>query len=307
MYETGKFGKSSKSVVFLLLAVLSLAGCQSVKDVEAESNVTLEQIAAEQGRKYSVEQANSDYLAGRFEAARAKYLRILVLSPDNGEARIGLGESLLALSEPKLAYQEFLKAQASPGMEGRALQGAGISLLATGRVNEAQSTLLRAAEADQNLWRVWNALGRTYDQQSRWDEAAAAYAKALEIDPQSSIVMNNQGMSFMLQRRFPEAEDRFAAALQSDPSSEIVRNNLRMALAWEARYYEAVAGVEPSKQADVLNNVGYIALLQGDLDVAEAFFAQAMDVSPSYHRAAADNLRLLDVVKQGQRANQTKQ
>ena len=41
---------------------------------------------------------------------------------------------------------------------------------------------------------------------------------------------------------------------------------------------------------NVLNDVGVIAMRQGDLRRAESYFARAMELSPSYHAKAAQNL-----------------
>jgi Flp pilus assembly protein TadD len=47
-----------------------------------------------------------------------------------------------------------------------------------------------------------------------------------------------------------------------------------------------------------LNNVGYVALLRGELKRAEAYFLRAIESSPSFYQPAAENLRLLGGMKQ---------
>ncbi|MFK7944641.1 MAG: hypothetical protein AB8B85_17280, partial [Paracoccaceae bacterium] len=44
---------------------------------------------------------------------------------------------------------------------------------------------------------------------------------------------------------------------------------------------------------DALNNVGYIAVVNGDFAVADQYLRRAMEISPTYHEAAAANLNLL--------------
>ena len=46
--------------------------------------------------------------------------------------------------------------------------------------------------------------------------------------------------------------------------------------------------------AMALNNVGYIALLRGDYDHAEAYFTRAMEVDPTFNEIAWRNLKLLN-------------
>jgi Flp pilus assembly protein TadD len=84
--------------------------------------------------------------------------------------------------------------------------------------------------------------------------------------------------------------------------SEVPRANLRLALAWDGRYAEAVAGAQPRELADVLNNVGYVALLKGDHKQAEAYLTRAMETSASHHDHAWHNLSHL-VTAKGQDAD----
>ena len=86
----------------------------------------------------------------------------------------------------------------------------------------------------------------------------------------------------------------FAEALTLDPHSNTADGNLRLALAMVGRYDEAKAGVPPTRLADVLNNIAIGALSRGDTVAARAFLAQALDISPTYHRKAAENMLRLN-------------
>jgi Tfp pilus assembly protein PilF len=49
----------------------------------------------------------------------------------------------------------------------------------------------------------------------------------------------------------------------------------------------------------VLNNLGYVALGQGDLPRAEAYFHRAFEASPGYYARAVENLQRLEAARRG--------
>ena len=69
--------------------------------------------------------------------------------------------------------------------------------------------------------------------------------------------------------------------------------NLRLALAWSGRYAHAMTGATDEDISKVLNNVGYVALLRGDFDNAEAYLLRAMEADPSFNKVAWRNLAYL--------------
>jgi Flp pilus assembly protein TadD len=97
----------------------------------------------------------------------------------------------------------------------------------------------------------------------------------------------------MNEGEFAEAERAFAEAFALDKSSPVVATNLRLAIAMQGRYEEALAGIAPAAEPDAFNNVGYAALVRGDLPTADRYLRRAVELSPTYHNEAHDNLRLL--------------
>jgi Flp pilus assembly protein TadD len=54
-----------------------------------------------------------------------------------------------------------------------------------------------------------------------------------------------------------------------------------------------MTGVAENDLPRVLNNIGYIALMRGDLDNAEAYLQRAMELDPAYNVTASRNLAYL--------------
>jgi len=77
--------------------------------------------------------------------------------------------------------------------------------------------------------------------------------------------------------------------------------------AWQGKYAEALTDVSRVDAPVTLNNVGYIAMQRGDLGHAEAYFAQAMQLSPAFYDKADRNLNFLhDMKKLGQHVTAAK-
>jgi hypothetical protein len=68
---------------------------------------------------------------------------------------------------------------------------------------------------------------------------------------------------------------------------------LRLAQAWQGRYDDAIRGASDRVLPQRLNDVGYVAMLRGDLGTAESLFLRAIAASPTYDTVAYKNLEEL--------------
>lgn len=237
----------------------------------------------------------------KLEEAASAYKRILNAEPENGDATLGLAETMLAAGNYPEALGYYRALGGKQAFRARALQGEGIALLALGQSQQSVESLRQAVAADATLWRAWNALGRTLDIQGKHDEAKVAYDRALAIEPGAPAVLNNRGVSAMLAGRYADAERDLRAAMEKDRELDRARSNLRLVLAWQGKYGEALADVSRVDAPVVLNNIGYIAMKRGDLGHAEAYFAQAMQMSPAFYDKADRNLKYLQEMKKLQK------
>ena len=119
----------------------------------------------------------------------------------------------------------------------------------------------------------------------------------MTANPKAAAVYNNRGVSRLIRHDYEGAAKDFSQALGINPAMETARGNLRVALAWQGRYVEALVGVNAKEAPVVLNNLGYLALKRGDYEGAEAYLAQAMQLSPAYYAKAAENLAYLRQIR----------
>ncbi len=309
-------GRACRLVVPFILTGFLLSGCITTTGFnEPGKDDAIAALAAAQPK----EKLDPDYrslllahgdraLAGdKLEEANSAYKRVLDAEPKNAEATFGMAETLLAAGNNAGAFDHYQALEQEPAFRARALQGEGIVLLRLGQQQKSVELLQQAVAADPALWRAWNAIGRTLDMEGKHDEARESYDRALALAPDSAVILNNRGVSNMMSGRYAAAEVDLRRAFELDPNVDRSRANLRLALAWQGKYAEALTDVSRVEAPVTLNNVGYIAMKRGDLGHAEAYFAQAMQLSPAFYDKADRNLKFLrDMKKLGQHITDAK-
>jgi Flp pilus assembly protein TadD len=282
-----------RSVVPSLLFILALAGCAAPApdqaELDAETVAEVQRIQAEEDEKI-LSSAEADLEYNRYGLALERLSGLAEPIVSTPRARYALAEAYLGTGNTGNAYMLYQSLLDDGTYRARALQGIGLAELGLGREDAAGAALEEAVQSDPTLWRAWNALGRYYDNQSDWPAAEAAYMQAMSLQPDDPAILNNLGISYSRQDRFAEAEGMYRQALAIDPSSKATENNLRLAIAWQGRYAEALNGVPADEAPDALNNVGYIAMMNGDYATAERLFVRALEVSPTYQPEAQSNL-----------------
>jgi len=240
-----------------------------------------------------IQLARTALAENRLKDAERLSERIILTDPTNLEARLLRGEVLLAKGRPSRAMAIFSGMQDLPEVSARARQGLGISMLLTGTPEPAVGHLEAAVDEDPTLWRAWNALGSYYDTQEAWADAIESYDLALAEHPNDAMILNNRGFSYFMQGRLDEAIADLERALRLDPDLGPARYNLRLAHAWSGRYVRALTGVTDEELPRVLNNIGYVAMLRGDLENAESYLMRAMETDPTFNETAWQNLARL--------------
>lgn len=232
------------------------------------------------------------------------------LKPNDADALLGLGEAAIAALDLAIAERslERLGRLAGKVSEGRASQAKGILLFHQKRFEEAENVLARAVANDPSLWRAWSVLGRTRMRRGDHDGARSAFKTAMQHAPDTASSSNDVGMMYLVSRDPKSAVQRFERAISLDPGFKLARANLRLARAMLKDYDTALSGAPPDQVADVLNNTGYLAIQNGDYELADRLLRESMENSPVYKAVAAANLDLLARVQANHRtADQAEQ
>lgn len=290
--------RKSTSVPLAVVAIIGLSACQHVS-VDGVAPTAEKPLAAAAGINISAtaatgraERALAD---GQLGKARDGFNAALRANPNSVPAGLGLAETYLAMGDHDTALRLFdaVERWATGQDRGRIAQGRGLIALQREQVSEARSNLRTSVELDASLWRAWIGLGRLHARLGEEQAARAAFAKAQSSAPNLGTVMNDIGMSYLLERQPKKAISYLERALVVESGLQMARGNLRIARAMDRQYDMAVSGSSPDELADTLNNVGYIAIINGDFDIADRYLRRALEVSPVYHEAAVANLNLL--------------
>ena len=173
----------------------------------------------------------------------------------------------------ELAYRWALKADAQ---HAGALTGLGILLTKKRQYAEARTKLEEAVRINPQQPRAQNALGVLADMQRDYPRAQRHYEAALAVAGKSAEIWNNLGYSRYLSGNRGGAIAAFNEALKNNPRYERAWRNLALVYAREGNYRKALDAL--SKVEDVpkaYNDVGYVAMVSGRLNVAGALFSDA--------------------------------
>lgn len=229
----------------------------------------------------------------RYDQAQDGFARILKILPANEDAQAGLAYAARRSGKLAEALKQYEQLGRNPSHRTKALVGRGISLVQLQRWTEAEGVLLSALEHDATSWGAWNALGQVRDHQNRWSDAEIAYFNAISLRPLAPSLYNNLGVSYLCQLRFDEAIEQFNRSLKLNGGARTVAANRVIALAMKGDYVMAVESIPVSDRPYGLNNIGYVALLNGDKTQARAFLERAGEANPRFHQKAAENLERL--------------
>lgn len=290
------FGLKHSRWIFLASALLALSACDSLglngdDLVTAEDAVNpVQQALASTG---SIADAERALDAKDYQRAYDILRQHLIRNPTDDAAKLSLAQTYLGRYEGRNAQTvlDSLTDEARDSPRAHLLRG--LALLVVGERVEATVQLEMALEADPSLWQAANGLGLIHDFEKRWDEAEASYRLALEKKSDSAVVHNNLGYSYLRQGRLDEATKAFTTSISIEPNLATAVSNLRLALAAKGRYIDAAAGTVRADLPQVLNNIGYVAMVRGDYESAGVFFQRAIDESPVYYDTAEENLERL--------------
>ncbi|MEM8753274.1 MAG: tetratricopeptide repeat protein [Pseudomonadota bacterium] len=131
------------------------------------------------------------------------------------------------------------------------------------------------------------------DQRNDWQQADAAYDTARRLSANPATILNNWGVSRMSRGENKDAEKTFEEALAYNPRLFSIKNNLAVARALQGNYRLPLITMSEEERAQLLHNVGVIALRRGDTERAKGLFTMAVAAHPRFYPQAAEKLAAL--------------
>ncbi len=219
--------------------------------------------------------------------------RALERNPESYEARRGLAKSYAkAKRYPEAArvYEEMTAlGQAQPADR---LEYAYVTMRLE-RWDEAEAAAAALPEAMNTPRRhLLDAL--LADHRQDWAAADAAYQRAERLSPNPAEVLNNWGVSLMSRGDLETAEATFGRAISYDSRMFEAKNNLALSRGLRGNYQMPVMPMTDVERAQILNNLGIIALRRDETRIARGLFAEAVATHPQHYQAAADRLAALE-------------
>jgi len=283
---------SARSFCALLGVALLTAGC--VATPASSTRATEEDAAAELMEQLPVDQivAQGDAAARQGDYRRALFLYMQAVEAEPTAPhwlRVGLANT--KLGNQSLAWSAYSQAIEADADYAPAHEELGLLYLSMKQTAPGRHHLERAVEIEPQRWRAHNALGVLCDADRDHARAIEHYEQALAANPNSAEILNNLAYSNFLAEQFDQAREFLQRALLIDPKYESAIANLGLLYARQGHYRDAVATLERIMEApQAHNDVGYLALRQGDFDMAEWLLMEAIRLAPRYYQTANENL-----------------
>jgi Flp pilus assembly protein TadD len=188
----------------------------------------------------AVRQGDEARRAGNIDSAIPLYGRALEAKPNGLEAKLGLGQSYLALGAGEEAAAQFRDVLSKHGGEPTARRGLAAALISMGQPVLAEKQIDAALQADAQDYRALNLLGVSLDMQGRHAEAQANYRRGLEMAPDYVALRSNYGLSLAITGPPQEAVALLAPYAKSRIADAQVRQNLAFAYAMSGNMESAL-------------------------------------------------------------------
>lgn len=323
-----------KRISLLLAMTAVLSGCQTMgpepvletRSVYSGDNSLLHKVRKQaSSADQAMQMAAMAYQAGDSDQALYQYLRAIELEPERYESMVWIGRIHRERGNTQLAEMAFGDVLTNQPENPDALAEMGMLNLAQRNHAAAQKLLFKAVALDQRRLgndqgdgasgeaalkvdslkvdsksplKVYNALGVLADLRNDFSLSEAYYRLAMLIEPRSVLVQNSLGYSYYLAGQWSDAERTYQRGIGYDARYKPLWRNYGLLLARMERYEEALSAFEQiGNRAQASNDVGYICLVEGKLDVAEQFFRSAIEQSPAHYDMAWDNLNRVQQVR----------
>lgn len=316
-------------VSLLLVTIAVLSGCKSMNPEQAggvrsiytgDNSVLYEVQKQSSSPDQAMQMGAAAYQVGDLDQALYQYLRAIELDPKRYDALVWVGRIHRERGNTQLAELAFADVLAGAPDNLSGLTEMGLLNLAGRNHVGAQELLFKAVAVDQQRLtqgksnnppqvaalkvdshsplKIYNGLGVLADLRNDFPQAQAYYRLAMQIEPRSALVQNSLGYSFYLAGNWEEATRAYQLGITYDSGYKPLWRNYALLLARKGQYEEALSAFEQvESRAEASNDVGYVCLIEGQLDQAEQFLRGAIEQSPSYYSIAWDNLNRVQQIR----------
>ncbi len=291
--------------VLLLLVVLSLAACSSLKSPAesfAETVKKMEGPKVDSLQETQAKQAKESVEKRDYVKALTIYNQLVADHPDNRAYQLGLADSLRLKGEVAKAqdvYSKLVDASKTGDKDWLdAMEGRGLSHVQQGNFDEAVKAFTLVLNQDGTRWRSINGLAVALALTGRSKEAMEYYKVALQLSNNNVAVLNNMGLSLAFEGKVKQAYAPLEQASNSlaKGSAERQQVDLNLALVYGlgGRTTAAEKTLKPYLvQAAIYNNLGVYAMLANDKAEAQKYLKKALSSSPTHYQRAWENLQKL--------------
>lgn len=291
-------------IIFFVTGVLT--GCQGLKGQQPleTKDKDLQEVLGNETDELDhsnfnkvLNKARKSWSEGKKELAQAFYISAYKQQPKNVMVLEEMAEIYLLLGKKDLemvCYKLILEQQPENNV---IRERYGLLLIKHKELIEAEQALKKVV-ATQESWRAFNGLGIIADIQGNHDDARLFFGKAIKISPKNPEIINNIGYSLYMDDQMEKAQSYFLWAIKEKKDFNRAIYNYALTLARQKHYVEALSTfgrVMPHSEAN--NNIGYIAMKNGDFDKAESYFRRAIQLSPQFYQKAYSNLHTLRKLK----------
>lgn len=203
-------------------------------------------------------------LAGRFEDARTRAESVLSRHPQNAQAQLVVGLTLLGLKDLDGAIREVEEAVNLDPKVGRPYTTLGLLQLMKSKPQEAEAAFRKAVELDPKSVNARIALGYYLWAARRVGEAEDSFKHALEIDPKDLLSNRVLAVLYLTTNRIAQAEPCLLAAAEVDPAMRLTLADYYVSI---GRSKDAVSALRPFVQDKQIGS-------QAKLRIATALFAE---------------------------------
>ncbi|MFU8787798.1 MAG: tetratricopeptide repeat protein [Methylobacter sp.] len=296
--------KLNTTMLWVIPSLILLTACNpsNIKELEEQGTQETEDMLQSAGLDVaSVDdafiKAEKALQNGKTDLAQLYYIKAYNLEPNNSQVLQKMADLYIKLKKYDLAEVSFNLILKQQPDDLKTIEQYGLLLINMRNYPKAEDCLNKVI-ANQQSWRAYNGLGIITNLRGDTQKAESLFKKADSIFPNSPDLLNNIGFALYSADKLDEAASYYMKALYINPGFKKAIYNYGLLQARLSRYEQAyTAFTKISSPAEANNNIGYIAMMNGDYIEANNYLQEAIQSAPEFYKKANDNLMRLNMLQ----------